>query len=97
MRVVYLQKLASFAKDHANARNSLTAWKLLTEKANWKKQQDVLLDFPRAKMIRTNRARFEIAHNTYRLVAHIHYKDGIVEVRFIGTHDEYDAIDPSTV
>jgi mRNA interferase HigB len=48
-------------------------------------------------MIKNNRARFEIVHNTYRLIAHIHYEEKFAEIRFIGTHTEYDRIDPSTV
>ena len=48
-------------------------------------------------MIQNNRARFEIVHNTFRLIAHIYYEDKIVEIRFIGTHNEYERIDPATV
>lgn len=97
MLIIYLNKLNSFAKTHANSRRSLDAWKLIVEKATWKKKQDVLKDFPKAKMIQNNRARFEIVHNTYRLIAQIDYEDGIVEIRFIDTHAEYDNIDPSTI
>lgn len=97
MLIVYLQRLIAFARDHANARKSLTAWKMAVEKATWRKKQDVLKDFPKAKMIKNNRARFEIVHNMYRLIAHIDYEDLIVEIRFIGTHSEYDRIDPSTI
>lgn len=97
MVVIYLQKLTSFAKTHANARKQLAAWKTIVEKADWKKKQDVLVDFPNAKLIKNNRARFEIVHNIYRIIAQIDYEDGIVEIRFIGTHNEYDAIDPETI
>ena len=97
MVVIYLNKLNVFAKTHANARKHLAAWKIIVEKATWKKKQDVLADFPNAKMLKNNRARFEIVHNTYRIVAEIDYLESIVEIRFIGTHNEYEAIDPETI
>jgi len=97
MLIVYLNKLDQFGKKHANARKSLSAWKMVVEKVVWGKKQDVLEDFPKAKMIKNNRARFEIVHNSYRLIAHIHYNDRIVEIRFIGTHAEYDNINPETI
>jgi len=97
MLIIYLDKLNGFGKKHADARKSLSAWKLVVEKISWKKKQDVLQDFPIAKMIKNNRARFEIVHNTYRLIVHIHYDDSIVEIRFIGSHNEYDKINPEII
>lgn len=97
MIIVYLEKIIAFAKNHSNARKSLSTWKSATQNASWKKKQDVLRDFPKAKMITNNRARFEIFHNTYRLVIKINYDGSIVEVRFIGTHNEYDRINPGTI
>jgi mRNA interferase HigB len=97
MIIIYLEKLNAFSKNHANSRKSLATWKSTTEEANWKSKQDVLRDFPKAKMIANNRARFEIVHNTYRLIAKINYEAMIVQIRFIGTHTEYDRIDPETI
>jgi mRNA interferase HigB len=97
MLVTYLQKLNEFSKKHADSRKSLATWKLITEQAKWKNKQEVLTDFPKAKMIANNRARFEIVHNTYRLIGHIDYAEQVVEIRFIGTHTEYDRIDPATI
>ena len=97
MLIVYLEKLNAFAKTHANARKSIATWKSATEQAVWKNKQDVLNDFPKAKMIANNRARFEIVHNTYRLIVKINYDALIVQIRFIGTHNEYDRIDPETI
>jgi len=97
MLIVYLEKLNEFAKKHSNARKSLATWKSTTETVIWENKQDVLHDFPKAKMIKNNRARFEIMHNTYRLIVYIDYEDKIVEIRFIGTHNEYNRIDPETI
>jgi mRNA interferase HigB len=97
MKIVFLAKLNEFSKSHANARNSITSWKRIVEKTGWKKKQDILADFPKAKMVKNNRARFEIAHKTYRLIVQIHYEEKIVEIRFIGTHNEYERIDSETI
>lgn len=73
MIINYLYRLNEFARKHADARKSLVTWQDATEKAVWRNKQDVLSDFPTAKMIKNNRARFEIKHNVYRLIVFINY------------------------
>ncbi|MEP7376683.1 MAG: type II toxin-antitoxin system HigB family toxin [Chitinophagaceae bacterium] len=97
MRIVYLERLNEFAKKHADARKSLATWQQVTGQKSWKTKQDVLNDFPNAKMIKNNRARFEIKHNTYRLIVFISYDAQTVFIRFIGTQTEYDRIDPEII
>ena len=43
------------------------------------------------------RVVFNMKGNTYRLIVKIHYNTGIVFIRFVGTHAEYDKIDATTV
>lgn len=97
MVIVNLLFVDRFARQHADARKSLATWKKAVEMAAWRRKQDVLVSFPHAKMIRNNRARFEIVHNKYRLITEVFYDDQFVEVRFIGSHTEYDRIDPATI
>ena len=97
MIVSNTELLFRFSKDHASTRKSLSTWKKIVEESTWKNKMDVLNSFPDAKMIKNNRARFEIHHNKFRLIAEVFYDKGAVKVRFIGPHSEYDKIDPSTI
>ncbi len=44
-----------------------------------------------------NRVIFDIAGNKYRLIVHIAYRFKRVPVKFVGTHAEYDRINPETI
>jgi mRNA interferase HigB len=44
-----------------------------------------------------NRLIFDIGGKRYRLIVHVSYTYKRVLVKFVGTHAEYDGIDPETV
>jgi Uncharacterized protein conserved in bacteria len=45
----------------------------------------------------TNTVIFNIKGNKYRIVVAINYDFGIVYIRFVGSHKEYDNIDTTTI
>jgi mRNA interferase HigB len=93
MRIISLRRLREFWNKHSNARQPLSAWFAEAKKADWKQTIDIISQYGNAKIIGRNRAIFDIKGNAYRLVVSIRYARGLVFVRFVGTHAEYDKID----
>ena len=48
---------------------------------------------PKASILKGGRVVFNIKANDYRLIALVQYVEGILMIRFFGSHEEYDKID----
>jgi mRNA interferase HigB len=97
MNVVSKATLQAFWHRHPQSRGPLEAW-FDVRQATWTRPADVKADFGNTvDFVADNRIIFDIAGNKYRLVAHIAYRFKRVLVKFVGTHAEYDRIDPETI
>jgi mRNA interferase HigB len=99
MQVISKRKLREFWTVYPYAKDPLSAWHRIVSKATWSKPNDVKEQFGRSvDFVGDNRAIFDIGGNKYRLVVRIVYAPFYrVMVKFVGTHQEYDKIDPETV
>lgn len=75
------------------SRRALDAWFAEVSKADWQSSADVKRLYASASVIGAERVVFNIKGNDYRLVVAVRYDLGIVWIKWIGTHADYDRID----
>jgi mRNA interferase HigB len=97
VRVISKRILRDFWEKHADTEQQLKSWYNEAEQADWKSPIDIKKDYPSASILVDNRMVFNIKGNNYRLIVKINYKYGIVWIRFVGTHSEYDKVDATKI
>lgn len=75
----------------------MKVWYREVKQANWKQSTDVKALYRQASFVGNDRVVFNIKGNKYRLIAAVDYRFGIVYIRFIGTHKDYNDVDAVTV
>ena len=79
------------------ARAQYDAWLAIANAAEWRTPEDVKRAHPKASILKSGRVIFNIKANDFRLVALIEYQEGVLVIRFFGTHAEYDKINAETI
>ena len=97
MRIISRKKIRNFWEKHSDARPALESWYADAKQANWRTPSDIKNVYKNVSFVADNRVIFNIKGNKYRLVAAVQFEYGIVYVRFVGTHKEYDRIDATTI
>lgn len=98
MQVIARRTLKEFWQHHPQAEGPIRVWFAVASKARWQTPNDIKRQFSGSvDFVRDNRAIFDLGGNRYRLVVHVSYKFGRLLVKFVGTHAEYDRIDPETI
>ena len=100
MRIIAKRTLRQYWETHprgAEARTPLEVWHSTVEPADWATPADVKATFGDASILKDSRVVFNIAGNKFRLVVRINYPYRVVYIRFVGTHQEYDAIDAEVI
>lgn len=97
MRVIALSTLRTFWDKHPDAETPIRAWYALASRANWKTPADIKEAYRGASFTANNRVVFNVKGNDYRLVVSVRYGHGLMYVRFVGTHRQYDKIDAETI
>jgi mRNA interferase HigB len=97
VRVIAVAALRAFWQQHPDVEQPLKAWFEEASKASWTQPSDIKMQYRSASILKNRRVVFNIKGNEYRLIVAIAYRLQIVYVKFIGTHQQYDAIDAHTI
>jgi mRNA interferase HigB len=97
MRIVAIKALREFWHRYPDAKAHLEAWIDETRKADWNQPADIKGRFHNASILKNRCVAFDIKGNSYRLIVAAAYRYGAIYIKFIGTHEEYDAIDAETM
>jgi len=97
MRIIAVSTLRAFWERYPDAEQPLKAWYEEATGASWSQPADIKAQYRSASVLKNRRVVFNIKGNDYRLIVAIAYKLQIVYVKFVGTHQEYDAVDAETV
>ena len=97
MRVIAISTLRDFWTIHPDAEQPLKEWYVKVCRASWSSLNDMRADFNSVDYVGNQRFVFNIKGNHYRLVVAVKFTPQVVYIRFVGTHDEYDRIDVTTI
>lgn len=99
MRIIAHKTIREFWEDSAysDSEQPLKSWYAIARHADWATPQAVKEQFGNASIIGGNRVVFNIAGNKYRLIVKFNYPYRVGYIRFIGTHQQYDAIDEGMI
>lgn len=92
-----MSTLRAFWNKHPDAQTPLMAWYALASRAHWKTPSDIKEAYKNASFTANNRVVFNIKGNDYRLVVMVRYDKGLLFVKFVGSHAQYDKINASTI
>ena len=97
MRIIALETLRDLWGKHADAAEPLAAWYAIASRSVWRSPADVKVAYRNASFLTGNRVVFNIKGSDNWLVVAMHYNRQIANIRFVGTHRQYDQIDATLV
>jgi mRNA interferase HigB len=89
VRIIAKSRLMAQAAVHGDCIKQVTDWYNIARKATWRSLSEVRQTFRHADLV-GDKTVFNIKGNDYRLIVHIRYDTGIIYIKHLLTHVEYD-------
>lgn len=97
MRIISKKRIHEFIGSQPRSEESLLRWYQISKRASWSNFMEIKQDFGTIDYVQNDLYVFDLGGNKYRLIARINFRAKVIYIRFIGTHEEYDFVDFSTL
>lgn len=99
MHIISHKTLRDFYEIPGNedSKVSLERWYNNVKKAKWENLADIKKDYSSADYVGNQHYVFNIKGNKYRLIVVVVFTPGLVYIRWVGPHKDYDKIDCANI
>ena len=95
--IITRKTLLDYCKKYPEAATALQQWYYELLKAEFKNFNELKKVYGNASVIKDDRVVFNIMGNRYRLVVRMVFEFKAIQVKWFGTHAEYDKTDAAVV
>jgi mRNA interferase HigB len=95
--IINRKTLLEYCAKYPNAKNALLEWYHEFSKLSFGSFQELKSVYGNASIVADDRVVFNIMSNRYRLVVRIVFKFKVIQIKWFGTHAEYDNIDVTKI
>ena len=86
-----------FVQRHANYRKGVQTWAATVSRASWHLSHELIAEMSKTRGQGQGRFIFKLCGNHARAIAIVNFGLKVIEIRFVGTHVDYNRVDAHTV
>jgi mRNA interferase HigB len=95
--IITRKTLLEYAKKYPMAKTALFEWYHELNKSSFKSFNELKKVYPNVSLVGDDRVVFNIMGNKFRLVIRIVFEFKAIQIKWFGSHSDYDKIDVSTI
>lgn len=95
--IINRNTIITYADQYPNAKNALFEWYYEFLSSDFKNFQELKSIYASASLVGDDRVFLNVMGNHYRLVIRVLFVYKTIQVKWFGTHNEYNKIDVATV
>lgn len=95
--IINRKTLLAYCEKYPNAKNALLEWYHEFLSGDFKSFQQLKTLYASASLVGDDRVVINIMGNHYRLVVRVLFTYKTIQIKWFGTHAEYDKIDVATI